>query len=532
MELGRRLLCLLVVLQFVAGYRDDHYRDRHYHVIDNATLPTARQLLEFKIDHPKPIGLLTLGAGSPVDIRDQLTLNSDVFKDNFFLDVQMHVDGERTQPRVVHPKGTAVWGHFEVTNDVSKYTKADVFNGVGKKTPVLARLSVGTTERGGPDTTRDLKGFSLKFYTKEGNLDFLNLQIPIFTFKDPIDFVPLVRAFKKSDITNLYDYTAIWDVITLRPHGLTGYLYMLSDYGAPDGWRHADYFAEHTYELTNKHGERWYAKFNWRTEQGLKNLTADEVRNIQSTDSDYYIRDIYNAVKTKEYPSWRLELDLLSLHDIQNIDYDPFDVTRLWKKGTYHTVPVGRLVLNRMTDNHFRDADQSAFDPSNLVPGIPGPVDNLFRGRRLAYRDTQSRRISTNFYKVSVNAPKYSKLYQRDGHPPIWDNMRDAPNYYPNSFHGPIAFVDEDRPKENLMLLQTNAVDLQEAHDFYNEVLKSEGERKRLIANIVETLLMTTEPLRTRVPKYLSLVDKELARRVVIGLKQALAGTNTMRGSL
>ncbi|KAI5637711.1 catalase domain-containing protein [Phthorimaea operculella] len=453
-------------------------------IFDNTSLPTERQLLDFRQDHPKPIGFITISSGLQVDVRDTITFNSDLGRSDYFYDIQSNAPGQRVPERIVHAKGTAAWGFFEVTNDVSKYTYADVFNGIGKKTKVLGRLSVGAPERGVSDLMRDLKGFAMKFYTKDGILDFLNLQTPVFAFKDPVDFNPFGRVIARNPMTNLPDPTALLDLLSLRPHSFPLVLYLTSDRGIPDGWRHADFFPIHTYELVNEHGERSYARFSWRTERGLRNLTLLQIFAIQGITSDYYIRDLYNAIANKKIPSWRLEMDVLSLQDVQKVDYNPFDVTRLWKNGTYKTVNVGRLTLNRISDNHFRDQEQAAFDPSHLVPGIPGPVDALFRGRRFAYRDAQNYRIGThNFYKNEINHPFYEKSYKRDGNPSVRDNGKDSPTYYPNLFNGPLPLVDERRPEEYLQVLESNAVDLEEANRFYEEFAPDEASKDRMALN-------------------------------------------------
>lgn len=171
-----------------------------------------------------------------------------------------------------------------------------------------------------------------------------------------------------------------------------------------------DAFPIHTYEINNEHGDRYYVKFNFRTEQGLANLTNAQA--LALGDLDYYNRDLYNSIEDEDYPVWKLEMDVMSINDVKNLDYNPFEVSRMWKKGDYHTVTIGRMVLNKNPDNFFKDMEQSAFNPANLVPGIPGPVDFMFKSRRLAYRDTQNYRLGNNHNKIEVNQPRYEYKYK------------------------------------------------------------------------------------------------------------------------
>ncbi|XP_022828385.1 catalase-like [Spodoptera litura] len=297
----------------------------------------------------------------------------------------------------------------------------------------------------------------------------------------------------------------------------------MSDYGIPDGYRKMDTFPIHTYELSSKHGEKYYVRFNFRTELGFSYLSTAEAAAIQSADLDYFTRDLYNAIDSKNYPSWKLEMDVLSVHDLEKVDYNPFDITRLWKNGTFHTVPIGRLVLNRNVENQFRDIEQAAFNPANLVPGIPGPVDHIFRAKRMFYKDSQNYRLGRNYDKILVNMPVYEKTYVRDGRPPISLNMKNAPNYYPNSFNGPVPYVDEHRPWKKLQVLQSISVDLEPAWYFYNYILEDEAHRQRFIANIVLTLVPVTPPVVQRVFKLLHLIDQGLSERVRAGYEVALA---------
>ncbi|XP_050348922.1 catalase-like [Nymphalis io] len=504
-----------IVIKYVQCNDNELYE--YYNRTDRATC----QLYEFKMEHPKPIGILTTSSGKLVEIRETIGLNSDVFSNQFNIDLITHTNAERIPERVVHAKGTAAFGYFEVTNDVSQYTKAEVFNGVGKKTPVVVRFSSVGQNLGGNDLAREIKGMAVKFFTKEGNLDLVSLSFPVFFHRDPIDFPHFIHALKRNPKTNLFDLSARWDFITKKPEALHGLLWLLSDYGIPNGYRKMDAFPIHTYQINNKQGGSHFVKFNFRTEQGLENLPSNEAEAIAARDLDYYNRDLYNAIENKKYPAWTLEMDIMSFEDIKKIDYNPFEVTRLWKKGTYHTVPIGRLVLDRNPDNFFRVSELSAFNPGNLVPGIPGPLDQLFKTRRSSYRDTQIYRLGVNHNRIEVNIPLYWKVYNRDGKPPVKDNMKDAPNYYPNSFNGPVPYVDPSRPKERLTVFEVNAVDLDQPEYFIKHYLRRD-QRARLINNTIPTLVPVAPYLQRRAIRLLTLTDPSLGREVSEKLQEAL----------
>ncbi|XP_050348919.1 catalase-like [Nymphalis io] len=487
----------------------------------NKTDPSTRQLYDFKIENPIPIGILTTSSGKLVEIRESISLNSDAFSNQYHIDLVTHTNNERIPERIVHAKGGGAFGYFEVTHDVSKYIKADLFNGIGKITPVVARFSSVAQNIGGNDLAREMKGFSIKFYTQEGNLDLLCINFPVYFYRDPVDFGTFTHAFKRNPKTNLFDFTMRWDFITKRPDSIHGFLWLLSDYGIPNGYRKMDAFPIHTYEIYNNEGERFFVRFNFRSEQGIQNLPTYVAEAIAARDLDYFNRDLYNAIGNENYPAWKLEMDVMTFNDIKNIDYNPFEVTRLWKKGTYHTVQIGRLVLDRNPDNYFRVVEQSAFNPGNLVPGIPGPLDNMYKTRRSSYRDTQVYRLGVNHNRIDVNTPLYWKVYNRDGLPPVKNNMKDAPNYYPNSFNGPIPYIDPSRPKERLTVYETNAVDLEPASYFYNHYL-TEDQRIRLVNNTAPLIVPVAPYMRRRVLRLFTLVDEELGSQLSKQLQQLL----------
>ncbi|CAG9562405.1 unnamed protein product [Danaus chrysippus] len=462
----------------------------------------------------KPIGILTVSSGEFVEIRQTNTFNSDQFMNQFHTDSNTHANCERIPERFVHAKGGGAFGYFEVTHDVTKYISAELFDTIGKRTPLVVRFSTAVQNLGGNDLARELKGMAIKFYTQEGNLDLLCLNFPVYFYRDPVYFAFFSRAFKRNPKTFLMDSTMVWDFVTKRPDALHTTLWLFSDYGIPNGYRKMDAFPIHTYRVYNKHGETYFIRFNFRTEQGIENLPSDVAAEISSRDLDYYNRDLYNAIENKTYPSWRLDIDIMTFDDVKNVDYNPFEINRIWKKGTYFTKTVGRLVLDRNPDNYFRVVEQSAFNPANLVPGIPGPMDSMFHSRRQSYREAQIYRLGVNHNRIKVNQPLYFKVYNRDGVPPLKDNMKDAPVYYPNSFSGPVPYVDPNMPKEKLRIFETTAVDLEPSADFYNIILKTDDQRERLANNTVARLISVSPDMQRRVIRLFSLTDPDLGRRV------------------
>ncbi|XP_028179556.1 peroxisomal catalase 1-like [Ostrinia furnacalis] len=497
------------------------------YVYDNVTIDyVPRQLTQFKEEHPKPIGVLTTTAGAPVDIRQTITMNTDIFSNTYHMDTTSNSDVRQIPERTVHARGFGAHGYFEVTHDVSKYTSADVFNGIGKKTPLFGRFSTAIQNKGGQELGREIKGLAVKLYTQEGNLDFLNLHLPVYLYRDPVDFAHFVRSFRRNPKTNVIDYTMIWDFISQRPDVLNNFMWLHSDYGIPDGYRRMDIFPLHTYEITNKHGESFFVKFNFRTELGLANLTTAQAQAIASQDPDYFTRDVYNSIANKKYPSWRLDMDIMTPEQVLHLDYNPFDVTRLWKRGTFKTVTIGRLVLNKHADNDFRDTEQSAYNPANLVPGIPGPVDNMFRARRFAYRDAHKYRLGGNHDNIEINHPKYTKVYNRDGQAPVRDNVHDAPVYYPNTFNGPEPIVDLSHPKVRKHMWDRNSVDLQPNSEFYNDILENDAHRQRLADNLAATLVNVDRRVVKNALSLLSMVSKDLGHRVTVSYKAAQERAN------
>lgn len=461
-----------------------------------------------------PIGLQTTVAGKPVEIRETNTINTDLLENQLFIENVKHIVSERIPAREVLSKGTGAYGYLEVLNDVTEFTKAKLFEKVGKKTPLFVRFSTSQVEKGGSDsTTLAVRGFAVKLYTEEGNLDFLNIQIPVYVYRDPIIFSPAVHALRGNPTTNMRDFTQVVDFLIKYPYSLHAVVWLVSEFGLPRGFRRMNGFPIHAYQIYNKHGESFLAKFKFLAEKGYESLTLEEASELNKRDQDFFMRDLYNAIERKKYPSWRLEMDVISLKGLKELDFDPFDVTRLWKNGTYRTVPIGRIVLNRNVDKQFAEVEQSAFNPANLVPGILGPRDQLFRGRVIAYADAHQHRLGINNHKIEINAPRYAKYYHRDGSPPVRSNFRDAPNYIPNSFNGPLPTVDQAMPDFRVVHLLNNAVDFGPVKRFYNEVLKTEEQKNRLTNHLALLSLRVPGEYVEKLVELLRLVDKDLASR-------------------
>lgn len=462
---------------------------------------------------------MTTSAGAPIEYKDATnTLNARLIFNEYFMDTMTHLVRERIPERLVHAKAGGAFGYFEVTHDISDICKAKVFSQVGKKTPIAARFSPVVVERGGIDTSRDARGYALKFYTEDGNFDIVGFNTPMYVYKDPLLFPTFVRAQKRNPATNLIDGNMLWDFLTLRPESLHMFLLVFGDRGIPNGYRHMPGFGIHTYEVVNEKGDKHFIRFHFYPDAGIKNLRSREARKIAGVDPDYLTRDLYNAIGNGDFPSWTASIQVLSLEDVKKAGFDVFDVTRVLPLDHYPLRPLGKFVLNKNPINYFAEIEQLAFSPANLVPGILGAPDKVFEARRFAYRDAQFYRLGANFNKISVNCPIQATVltYNRDGEPPAKDNEKDIPNYYPNSYNGPEAYKDKKRV-ELLEIYQDDPNNFAQARELYiNEMTKQE--RSRLVENILYSIGPAAKFLQNRAVKLFSIIHPDLGSRIEQGL--------------
>uniref|UniRef100_A0A1W7RAT2 Catalase n=1 Tax=Hadrurus spadix TaxID=141984 RepID=A0A1W7RAT2_9SCOR len=489
----------------------------------------AEQLNEYKKGQ-KETELLTTASGAPIgDKTNVVTAGARgpmLLQDVVYLEEMAHFDRERIPERVVHAKGAGAFGYFKVTHDITKYCKAKIFSEIGKETPLVVRFSTVGGESGSADTVRDPRGFAVKFYTEEGNWDLVGNNTPIFFIRDPFFFPSFIHTQKRNPVTHLKDADMFWDFLTLRPESTHQVSFLFSDRGIPDGFRHMNGYGSHTFKLVNDKNEAVYCKFHYKTDQGIKNLPVDKAAELASSDPDYGLRDLYNAIAEKNFPSWTFYIQVMTFDQAEHFRWNPFDLTKVWPQSEYPLKPVGKFVLNRNPTNYFKDVEQLAFCPSHLVPGIEPSPDKMLQGRLFAYTDTHRHRLGTNFLQIPVNCPYRTRAhhYQRDGPQTYDDNQDGAPNYYPNSFNGP---VDNPDFKESTFcasgeVKRYNSSDddnFTQVGNFYRKVLKEE-ERARLVDNIVNHIKNAQTFIQERAIKNFSQCDPEYGQRIKEGLSK------------
>jgi len=473
--------------------------------------------------------ILTTGFGMPVD-NDLNSLTAGpkgpvLVQDVHPIEKLAHFDRERIPERVVHAKGAGAHGTFEVTHDVTRYTKAYFLSEVGKRTEVFLRFSTVGGERGSADSERDPRGFAIKFYTEEGNYDMVGNNTPVFFIRDPLKFPDFIHTQKRNPATNLKDPDMFWDFLSLTPESIHQVTILFSDRGTPRAYRHMNGYGSHTYMWYNKKGEYWWVKLHFKTEQGIKNFTGPEAERMRGVDPDCVTRDLSDAIGRGEFPSWRLEVQIITPEQARNYRFDPFDVTKVWPHADFPPQNVGRLVLNRNPENYFAEVEQAAFSPGNLVPGIGPSPDKMLQGRLFSYHDTQRHRLGPNYHLLPINAPKAARMnsYQRDGAMRFDNNGGGGPNYWPNSFGGPDPQPEMAAPPLDISGMaarhayELGDVDFVQAGALYRKVMTGE-DRAHLVGNIVGHLKNAQKRIQLRQTALFYKADAEYGEGVAKGL--------------
>jgi catalase len=471
----------------------------------------------------------TTDSGAPVsDDQNSITVGDHgpvLMQDVHLIEKLAHFNRERIPERVVHAKGADAGGYFEVTKDLTKYTKAKLFSKVGKRTEVFVRFSTVGGEKGSADAARDPRGFAVKFYTEDGNYDLVGNNTPVFFIRDPLKFPDFIHTQKRHPGTNLKDANMFWDFLSLTPESLHQVTILFSDRGTPRSFRHMNGYGSHTFKWYNEKGEPFWVKYHFKTDQGIQNLTREEAEQISAKDPDHATRDLYNAIEKGEFPSWTLQVQIMPTGEEANYRFDIFDVTKVWPHGDYPPMELGRMVLNRNPVNYFAEVEQAAFSPGNFVPGIAASPDKMLQGRLFAYDDAHRHRLGPNFALLPVNSPKGVKVenYQRDGYMRFDENGGSGPNYYPNSFGGPEPDVQAAEPEFKASgtvarqpYTHPNS-DFVQPGDLYRKVM-TDTDREHLIGNIISHLCNARKDIQIRQARLFYKADPEYGQRVAKGL--------------
>jgi catalase len=320
----------------------------------------------------------------------------NLLHDHYVVQKMQHFNRERVPERVVHAKGSGAHGFFEVTEDVTQFTKASVF-APGKRTPLFIRFSTVAGEQGFPDTVRDPRGFAIKMYTDEGNYDMVGNNTPVFFVRDPSKFQVFIHSQKRLPDTGMRSNDMQWDFWTLSPESAHQVAILMSDRGTPRTYRHMNGYSSHTYSWVNAGGERFWVKYHFKTAQGAENFTDEEAGQMAGEDPDFHRRDLRTAIDRGEFPEWHLEMQIMPFEEAADYRFNPFDLTKVWPHGDYPPITVGRLVLDRNPENFFAEVEQAGFSPANLVPGIGLSPDRMLMGRIFSYHDTHLHRIGPNY---------------------------------------------------------------------------------------------------------------------------------------
>lgn len=454
---------------------------------------------------------LSAGAKGPLLLQDYILLEK-----------LAHQNRERIPERTVHAKGSAAYGELRITEDISKYTKAKVLQ-KGEVTPLILRFSTVAGEAGAADAERDVRGFAIKFYTKEGNWDLVGNNTPTFFIRDPYKFPDFIHTQKRDPRTHLRSNNAAWDFWTLCPESLHQVTILMSDRGIPASYRNVNGYGSHTYSLINDKGERFWVKFHFKTKQGIKTLTNAEAEAIIAKDRESHQRDLYNAIEKGDFPKWTVKIQVLPENEADKLGFNPFDLTKVWPHSIVPLIEIGEMVLNKNPENYFNEVEQAAFSPANIVPGIGFSPDKMLQGRIFSYPDAHRYRIGTNYHLLPVNRARSEVNTYNVAGAMNSDTYKNGPAYYePNSY--------SDSPKEDKSYLEPDlALDGAAQKyaplddDFYTQPralfnLMNDNQKAQLFSNIAASMDGVDKKIIDRALAHFEKISPDYAS----GVKKAL----------
>jgi catalase len=482
----------------------------------------------------KAVQMTTTGGNPIADNQNSVTAGPRgpvLMQDYQLIEKLAHQNRERIPERTVHAKGSGAYGTLTITHDITQYSKASVFAEVGKQTECFLRFSTVAGERGAADAERDVRGFALKFYTDEGNWDMVGNNTPVFFIRDPMKFPDFIHTQKRHPRSNLRSNTAMWDFWSLSPESLHQVTILMSDRGLPKSLRHINGYGSHTYSLINAADERFWVKFHFKTLQGIECMTNEEAERVVAKDRESSQRDLYEAIERGEFPKWRFCVQIMPESEAETYKWNPFDLTKVWSHKDYPLIDVGTLELNRNPENYFAEVEQSAFSPSNIVPGISWSPDKMLQARIFSYADSHRYRIGTHYEALPVNRPKSPvNTYHLDG-PMRFDAPVSTDAYYePNSFNGP---VEDSRFAEPPLKISGDAdrYNHRDGNDDYTQPgdlfrLMSPDQQQQLFGNVASAMEGVPDEIVQRQLVHFHRADPAYAAGVAkaLGVKNGAAG--------
>ena len=504
---------------------------------------TADDILN-KGQRPAGKGNTTRPSGQPVPSENtSVTAGQQgpvALNDIHLIEKLAHFNRERVPERTPHAKGHGAFGELHITEDVSAYTKAKVFQ-KGTVTPMMGRFSTVAGEQGSPDTWRDVHGFALRFYTEDGNLDIVGNNTPVFFVRDGLKFPDFIHSQKRLGTNGLRDADMQWDFWTRNPESAHQVTYLMGDRGTPKSTRHQNGYGSHTFQWVNEQGEAFWVKYHFKTRQGVENFTDEEATTTAGQNPDCHREDLYNAIEEGNYPVWDVKVQIMPLDEAENYRFNPFDLTKVWSKKDYPLHDVGYFVLNRNPRNFFAQIEQVALDPSNIVPGVGLSPDKMLQARVFAYADQQRYRIGPNYQQLPVNQPQNVdefNTYQHEGSMQYHFNAPEDPVYSPNRYEKGTGVLDDAAVNDRSQLETTTAAELYinpesygsdlvrapyvrhaedddfvQARDLYENVY-DDAAKERLVTNITNAMAGVSEETEERVYEYWTNVHPALGQRV------------------
>jgi catalase len=481
--------------------------------------------------------ILTTSAGAPVpDDNNSISVGARgplTFDNHYLFEKLAHFNRERIPERVVHARGTGAYGTFTLSKSLKDYTIASFLQDVGQKTEVFLRFSTVGGGQDSSDYARDPRGFAVKFYTPQGNLDIVGNNTPVFFLNDPIKIPDFIHSQKKDPRTNLPNPANAFEFWANHPQSLHQMTILMSDRGIPASYRHVHGFSSHTLSFWNKDGQRYWIKWHFKTNQGIKTLTNEEAAKMPAFGAQ---KDLVDAIDRGDFPSWTVKLQIMSEAEAKGYHINPFDLTKVWPHKDFPLIEIGQLELNRNVRNYFAETEQAAFAPSNLVPGVGASPDKMLQARLLAYQDAHRYRVGVNANQLPVNAPRCPvNHYQRDG---AMAGMGCPAHGHENAFLGSPNFYPNDRAAEGapvpaaefapppMPVLEQAWIGYhdQSEEDYYTQAgelfrLMNDDQKQQLFNNIAGGLSQANADIQARVLAQFEKADPAYAA----GVKKAIA---------